>query len=87
MYMETSLQKAHRKSHDPETVRGYKEFEQAWRYPRNTQAKLRSMGLPCYRDGKCYFYYPDEVNRWLKEHFKIQRPQLPEPKLIKTAKQ
>ena len=71
----------------PETIRGDYEFFMVWGYSRNQQTQLRSKGMPTHYDGKCFFYYPDEVNEWLKKTYpKIKVPQLPEPKPTKTAK-
>ena len=71
------VQKRQRTNIEPRIIRGDEEFFQAWGISRNVQTKLRSEGLPCYYDGKYFFYYPDEVDAWLKGKFKIQRPELP----------
>ena len=38
---------------------------------RDTLARLRQEGLPCYHDGKSFVYFPNDVEKWLREHWDI----------------
>lgn len=59
----------------PLIIRGEREFAAAFGISDgHTQARLRDRGLPCYHDGKCFVYFPDEVVSWMKENWKINLP-------------
>jgi hypothetical protein len=56
----------------PYLIHGEEEFYQAFGIKGNDkQSQLRAEGMPCYYDGKSYFYDPDEVKTWLKRHFAV----------------
>lgn len=63
----------------PIIIRGEREFARAFGISDgHTQAKLRAQGMPCYHDGKCFVYFPDEVKAWMKEKWKIIHPEIKE---------
>ena len=87
--MTSAKQKKYRDNIKPVILRGENDFFLAFRVDQHRAAKWRSMGMPCRHDGKAFLYPVEEVKEWIMENeaFKVQVPQLPEPKLIKTAKQ
>ena len=43
-----------------------------------TQAKYRAKGMPCYHDGKSYYYIVAEVVEWMRKDGKISLPKIKE---------
>ena len=82
-------QKRRRDNIEPVILRGEYDFFLAFGADQHRAAKWRSMNMPFRIDGKCFLYPVEEVKEWIMEHeaFKVQVPQLPEPKPVKTAKQ
>jgi hypothetical protein len=65
-----------RRQIEPQTIRGDVEFFNAYGVPPKKQAEMRDSGLPCYHDGKCYVYFPEEVNQWIKKNWKLNLPNI-----------
>ncbi|MDR1338581.1 MAG: hypothetical protein LBK58_00735 [Prevotellaceae bacterium] len=72
--------KRRRPTIEPLVIRGDEEFFSAFGIPEKKQAEMRTKGLPCYHDGKCFIYFPDEVSAWIKENWKMALPTMPEGK-------
>jgi len=75
--METLKAKRGRKRKiDPRVICGESEFQAAYGISVNTQAEWRSNGLPCYLIGKTHFYFPDEVDAYIKKNMRVIVPQI-----------
>jgi len=57
-------------------IRGEQEFHAAYGVAQAKQTEWRSMGMPCYTDGKVFMYFADEVDAWIKNNFRIQLPEI-----------
>jgi hypothetical protein len=66
--------KKERRQIDPLVIRGDVEFFNAYGIPAKKQAEMRDKGLPCYHDGKCFIYFPDEVDTWIKTNWRLNLP-------------
>jgi hypothetical protein len=72
--MEDSQMKARRDNIEPRILRGDAEFFKAYGMDKRKQSEMRTKGLPCYHDGKCFIYYPEEVDTWIKNNWRLNLP-------------
>ena len=61
---------------EPRIIRGDDEFFHAWGFPASKISEFRSKGMPSYFDNKQYFYYPEEIDAWLREQCRIVLPSI-----------
>ena len=75
--METAAKRKKRRTNiEARVICGGIEFQEMFGINESRQAEWRSMGLPYYQDGRCYIYYPDEVDKFIKDNFRISIPEL-----------
>jgi hypothetical protein len=70
------MKKVRRTNIEPLTIRGDVEFYEAFGINAKKLAEMRSCGLPCYYDGKCFLYFPGEVEAWIKTNWQLNLPEL-----------
>ena len=70
------MKKDKRNNIEPLVIRGADEFFKAYGIATDKQSEMRKKGLPCYHDGKCYLYFPDEVENWIKANWKLNLPDI-----------
>jgi len=57
-------------------IRGEDEFQQAYGIPPTKLAEMRKNGLPTHSDGKCMLFFPDDVEKFIRENWKVITPEI-----------
>jgi hypothetical protein len=62
----------------PLIIRGGAEFSRAFGVCEKKQAEMRDQGMPAYHNGKCFVYFLEDVEAWIKENWQINLPEIPD---------
>ena len=58
-------------------LRGSGEVKKAFGITKRELSEMRSNGLKCYtKMGRIFFYYPADIEQYIKENWKIDRPEI-----------
>ena len=57
-------------------IRGEDEFWQATGIPATKLAEMRKDGLPTHSDGKCMLFFPSDIEKFIRENWKVITPEI-----------